>query len=88
MGDYSSHSHAFEKKKTTSSGHLSKTNQAIRWPFLSKAGVPGHEDTMLLREAGNVSIHRHHNHNKHQQGAESECSYEAMEMPYDTHVSD
>lgn len=52
-------------KKPTSTGHLSKINQEIRWLFLNKASVPGHEHTMLLREAGNVNSHRHHTHNNH-----------------------
>lgn len=42
--------------KTTSTGHLSKANQKIRWTFLSKARAPAHEHAALLTEAGTVTI--------------------------------
>lgn len=53
MDDYSVCPQAFDKNR----GHSSKTKQEIRWLFLSKASAPGHEHTVLLREAGDVSSH-------------------------------
>ena len=70
MGDYSFHSHAFEKNYFNRSPV--RTNREIRGPSLSKASVPGHGHTMLLREAGNVISHRHPNRNNHWRGIDSE----------------
>ena len=62
-------------EKTTSVGHLTKTNQEITWPFGNKVRAPGHELAALLREAGSMSSHDNQSKNR---GAHS-C--EAPERP-------